>query len=640
MADNYVAIKIKASDTAKPDLTGLKADLERLGAMVETAQVDVDDREAGAKLLDLNAKLADLNRKVVNPRITAAGAARVEAQLAAIGLAFDKLGDKTARPKVELEGAAEATLELTALDLELDHVDGKLGRLGGMADRAGPGGLLGKILGSAQDLPVLGNLLGPAGLAIVPAVAALLPELAGLVSGFAAAGAGAGAFGLLAAPAVKSVETAYTNLSKAQAAFHAAQAKEGAAPSKANEAAVKAAADNLKVAQNAISKLPGSEKGAVTGLQHLFDAFHKISNAFKPTAFKVFNDLLNIANTLLPDVAPLATTFANALDGLLGKADKAGKSKGFKDWLKQFQGIEGPAITAIGNGIGNVATAFGKLLTVMSGKDVAHAINIAFGAAAGIINGVTWTVKLLMGTWDAVAVQFSLSGHMIASAFDTVRHKFASIGHDFAHTFDDIRHAAATWFHDLAHVFDEVRHTIATWVSNVATDGGKVITWFKNLPGKIINGLGDLASMLHKAGVKAIQGLMDGMGSMIGTLEAKVEGWGHDIANKLGSAFGIHFSEPSEATQMVKAGQRIPLGLAAGMLSGNAALGRAAAVVSASAYPHPGGGHGLAGAGSGKITLEVTGGGQSQVEQFLLLMMRNLVRVKGGGDVQKAFGRA
>jgi hypothetical protein len=42
--------------------------------------------------------------------------------------------------------------------------------------------------------------------------------------------------------------------------------------------------------------------------------------------------------------------------------------------------------------------------------------------------------------------------------------------------------------------------------------------------------------------------------------------------------------------------------------------------------------------GNGAIQLEISSGGQSAFEEFMLKMMRNFVRVKGGGDAQKAFG--
>ena len=95
MADqNYVEIKIKADDTAKPDLTDLKAKLDELGAKVESAQVDVDDKDDTAKLLALNAKLASLNQRVAIPRIKVSGAARAAAHAAALDAELDHLKHK------------------------------------------------------------------------------------------------------------------------------------------------------------------------------------------------------------------------------------------------------------------------------------------------------------------------------------------------------------------------------------------------------------------------------------------------------------------------------------------------------------------------------------------------------------------
>jgi hypothetical protein len=56
---------------------------------------------------------------------------------------------------------------------------------------------------------------------------------------------------------------------------------------------------------------------------------------------------------------------------------------------------------------------------------------------------------------------------------------------------------------------------------------------------------------------------------------------------------------------------------------------------SAEHVPSPQASHG----GGGCTTLEVVSGGQSMFETFMLEMIRNFVRVKGGGDTQAAFGR-
>ena len=210
------------------------------------------------------------------------------------------------------------------------------------ATRAAGAGAASSAASAASRHGGLGGLLSnPYSLAaIAAAVQGALVEVTGLVSGFAAAGAGAGAFALLAKPAVTSVTNAYTGLNTAMTAYQAAQAKEAMSPSKANAAAVQNALTNLKLAQQAIGKMPQGEQKAVNGLERLSTSFHKISTAFQPQVFKVFNDGLTIANNLLPIVAPLATTFANALDGLLKKVGKFTESKGFKDWLTQFEKLD------------------------------------------------------------------------------------------------------------------------------------------------------------------------------------------------------------------------------------------------------------------------------------------------------------
>ena len=78
--------------------------------------------------------------------------------------------------------------------------------------------------------------------------------------------------------------------------------------------------------------------------------------------------------------------------------------------------------------------AFGKLLTIMSKKDVVNAINIAFSILAGVIRGVTFVVHGLMNAWDTYS-----------STFRHVRRDIASDSHDIANAFDIVRHAVAFW---------------------------------------------------------------------------------------------------------------------------------------------------------------------------------------------------
>jgi hypothetical protein len=602
MADNYVRILVKASDDARPDLDELKAKLQELGREVDTARAQVDDADAAAKLDRLRAKLDELDHRTARPKITMAGALRAEAEIHAVEASLDRLNRKADELKVKADTAGAR---------------GLLGRLffGLGSDAAGGGGGAGGIGG---------GLMSPLGIgAIALAVEALLPEVTALLSGFAAAGTGAGAFALLAVPAFKQVETAYTGLNTAQQAYQAAQAKYNEDPSKSNLTALKNAALNLDLVKDKLKQMPQAEQGAVGGVQNLATEFGKLSKAFQPQAFKVFDDVLKIANNLLPVITPLASAFAGAIDGLLQKAGKFTESKGFKDFLKQFEGLVGPSTTAIGNGIGQLVTEFGKLLTIFSKKDVVNAINIAFSVLNGTLEAIIVVVSRLKRNWDELTGAFDRNRHQIAQAFDAARHDVATFAHDIA-----------------AH-FDEIRHDIAQWAGDVGRDTGKVITWFKNLPGNILKGLGDLKKLLVQAGEDVVTGFINGIESMFGSIVtaagSMISHLGHSVLHLLG------IGSPSKVAHWW--GQMVAQGMADGIdahahLVAGAASRMALRVPAGLAAGAGAGGYGYAaGGGPVQLQLQIAPGGASEFEQFMLLAIRNWVRIKGGGDVQKAFGR-
>jgi hypothetical protein len=51
---------------------------------------------------------------------------------------------------------------------------------------------------------------------------------------------------------------------------------------------------------------------------------------------------------------------------------------------------------------------------------------------------------------------------------------------------------------------------------------GEMVDFVKGLPGKIISALGNLGSLLYNKGKEIIQGLIDGIGDMIGKLKSKI----------------------------------------------------------------------------------------------------------------------
>lgn len=78
----------------------------------------------------------------------------------------------------------------------------------------------------------------------------------------------------------------------------------------------------------------------------------------------------------------------------------------------------------------------------------------------------------------------------------------------------------------IIHNWDSIR-------TGIVQGAGKVLEFVKSLPGKIVGALGDVGHLLYDAGKKLIQGLLDGIGSMIGKVGDVMGGIAHKIGNFL-----------------------------------------------------------------------------------------------------------
>lgn len=407
----------RSAAAASDDVLALGKRLDEIGKKSAKAKVGLEgDRDADLQLDKLNLKLLKLGRTVTNPKITLDGALKASVEIKGLELEMARLNAKAA----SISGSGGGLSKLGAL----------LGFGASAGGAAGQGG--GGIFGGLSDaIGSPGGIAATIGVAVA-AGAPLLVEVDGLVSGFAAAGAGLGAFGLLALPTFKAIAAAYTGISAAQQKYQAALAAEKQDPTKANADAVAKALDALRLAQD---KMSPSTRSAVGGIQSLDDEYHRMVTAFAPDALKVFNDGLHIANELLPMVTPFATTAGNVLDGLLKKAEKFFASADFRGWLKSFEAIAGPALTAIGDDLGGLGKSVGQLFTVMSPADVVRAINIGFAAIDVALNTTHGFIRDVMFVWDTTTQDFKDSVH----GFELVRDETDVV---WGHMEEDVLHMA------------------------------------------------------------------------------------------------------------------------------------------------------------------------------------------------------
>jgi phage-related protein len=333
---------------------------------------------------------------------------------------------------------------------------------GGGKGGGGSGGL------SLGDLaPGMGSLTGIASmLAVVEAAVMVIgPEVGALATGLTAAGLGVGSFAALAIPAIKGVASEYQNLNAVNQKYQQAVALEKLDPTKGHAAAVKAALDQVNLVGQAYQKLPGDEQGAIDGIYRLTHAFQAQAKAFEPTAFKVLNEGLRVANELLPYVGQFASAVAPAIEHLVGGLGRFVGGGEFRYFMGFLQSLAGPVLTAVGSGMKGLGERVMMLMETFSKKDVINAVNIAFRLLGFTVQLVQGLIMEGMGAWDLLT-QVILPG--LAHDFDVTRHAIASFAHGVAHDFDEARHAVASFAHDVAHYFDDARHGVAEFGHGVA----------------------------------------------------------------------------------------------------------------------------------------------------------------------------
>src|SRR6266702_1407610 len=317
----------------------------------------------------LDRQLADLSKRIATPSVDLKDA---KFTLGVVNAAkrLDKLAAVVADPAAEVD-TAKAQTEILRITAMLDRLDAKRVEVKVNVDRSmlsRLGGLLGGGGGAGGAAGIAGGALG-----IGAAIGPLLVGLSQVASALAAAGAGVAAFGALSIPQFSAVGDALSQIKTDTDAYE-----------RATTAASKSLA--LKHIRQDWADLTGPQAAAVKGIQGLEAEFGKLSAKLAPVTFKVLNDGLKIANQLLPSLLPFATAAGNAIDGLLKGLGKCTQSAGFKAFVSQLQALSGPAITALGQGMGQIAIAVGKLIIAAAQPDSIRMLYRALGFLATVID--------------------------------------------------------------------------------------------------------------------------------------------------------------------------------------------------------------------------------------------------------------
>ncbi|ARX85624.1 hypothetical protein SMD44_05088 [Streptomyces alboflavus] len=167
------------------------------------------------------------------------------------------------------------------------------------------------------------------------------------------------------------------------------------------------------------------------------------------------------------------------------------------------------------------------------------------------------------------------------------------------------------------------------------------LAWVRGLPRRIASGIGSLGGLLTGHGRDVVRGLWAGIRSMGGWLKSTITGWAKSVIPGP-VARALRIGSPSRL-MADEVGRWIPAGIVEGIESGAPAVDRS--MRNLVATPTPGrataaamaaqtsAATGAAGAGGGRIVLDVTG-----ADAEFKRLIRRMVRVDGRGSVQTAFG--
>jgi phage-related protein len=161
---------------------------------------------------------------------------------------------------------------------------------------------------------------------------------------------------------------------------------------------------------------------------------------------------------------------------------------------------------------GTILTVIGGIVSAVTGvfSGLMQALKGIFEVFAGIFTG-DWS-----RAWEGVKTIFSGVWNAIKALFSGLLTALAAIASKGWELIKKVAAAAWEGLKTLASkAWDGLKNIVATGVTNV-------VTFMKELPGKILAALGDLASLLLNAGKDVIRGLWNGLSSMAAWIKGKI----------------------------------------------------------------------------------------------------------------------
>ena len=260
--------------------------------------------------------------------------------------------------------------------------------------------------------------------------------------------------------------------------------------------------------------------GIVTGIANAFSSIgDKISNFFKSALDKV----KSIWNAITSWFTSIVTGVVNAFNKIPSSISTF------------FQ-------TAINN-VKNVWTA----ITSWFSSIVSSVVNTFTNIPSSISNFFQNALNSVKNVWNTVTSWFSSIASSVANAFTSIPSKISSF---FSNAWNSVKSAwnsATSWFtsisSNVANAFTSIPTKIKTFFTNawnnVKTAWGNVTSFFSGIPSKIYQVFTSLPSQFTSIGKNIVQGLWNGINSMVSWISGKVKGFTDSVVGSFKNFFGI-----------------------------------------------------------------------------------------------------
>lgn len=392
----------------------------------------------------------------------------------------------------------------------------------------------------------------------------------------------------------------------------------------------------LTSAINALAPaLAALEPGITALIRGLGGAIEAIGPALVPVARALSSIAVGLA-PVLPALGQLIAMLAEGLAAHIQRMVASGALTRLVDAIIQLAFELGGgllnAIVAISPYLPDLVIAFSDLLLALVPL-IPPLIQAAI-ALAPLIPIVTDVIKLLTQLANAVMplVVFSINSQVKATQEIVKVVRFAW-GYIYGYIRDRIENLKSAISR-----LGTLPTDFARWFAGARDAAGRrlsdLVTTVRGIPGRISGALGNLGGLLRNAGRNLIQGLINGITSKFRDLANTM----HNVAQTVRDYWPFSPAKhgPLRTHPMDKAGRNLAAMLAEGMARGETLVARAASDLAGAAVVSPNLSTAV-GASAGPPVLEIRSGG-SGLDDLLLEIMRNAVRVRGG-NVQLVFAR-